>query len=310
MVPNVLQRSVVMVVDDHPETLHFLIDALESVDVTVLVATGGKQALDQVQRLVPDLILLDAVMPGMDGFDTCRALKSGPAADAPVIFMTGLEQTQDVVRGLDAGGIDYVTKPIATDELLARMRVHLSNARAVREVKAALDTGGRTMLAVDRHANLRWTTPQAQRLLASLLEPGAGIELPPAVSVWLARFAERDPAMVMGDILVASPGTSAKLKFRLLSCVNEDEWLLTVQKADPAEIERERIAKLQHRFNLTLREAQVLYWLSLGKSNRDIADILGMGHRTVDKHLEHIYPKMSVESRAGAIATLVRMFEP
>ena len=93
----------------------------------------------------------------------------------------------------------------------------------------------------------------------------------------------------------------------MLSRVSDDESLLTIEQADPAEIERARIDKLQQRFNLTLREAEVLYWLSLGKSNRDIADILGMSYRTVDKHLEHIYTKIGVESRSSATAASARV---
>ena len=91
-----------------------------------------------------------------------------------------------------------------------------------------------------------------------------------------------------------------------MSRVNDDEYLLVIQQADPAEVERERIGKLQQHFTLTLREAEVLYWLTMGKSNRDIADILGMSYRTVDKHLEHVYAKISVESRSGAVAASAR----
>ena len=84
-----------------------------------------------VEQITPDLVLLDAVMPGIDGFETCRRIKAdaGACAIVPVIFMTGLTETEHVVRGLEAGGVDYVTKPIVLDEMLARIRVHLANAR-------------------------------------------------------------------------------------------------------------------------------------------------------------------------------------
>src|SRR5579871_745158 len=161
MKTDVLKRSVALVVDDHPDTLQFLIDALESASMTVLVATDGDHALEHVDRLVPDIILLDAVMPGRDGFATCRDLKRGPAAEVPVIFMTGLDETEHVVRGLEAGGIDYLTKPIDPDELLARMQVHLANARSRQAARAALDVSGRTMLAVEIGGEVKWATPDA-----------------------------------------------------------------------------------------------------------------------------------------------------
>lgn len=304
MEADVLERAMVLVVDDHPESLRLLIDTLDAAKVTVLVATSGGQALEQVARMMPDLILLDAVMPGMDGFETCRVLKQGAAADVPVLFMTGLGDTGHVVRGLQAGGIDYLTKPIAPDELLARMRVHLLNSRSAREVKAALDTGGRTMLAVDARGRLRWATPLAQRMLASLDGASDGA-LPAALITWLARGGDEGVVAEQG-IVITAKSPPARLRFRLLSRISDDEMLLVIQQADPAQIERERIGKLQQRMGLTQREAEVLYWLTMGKSNRDIADILGMSYRTVDKHLEHVYVKIGVESRAGAVAAATR----
>ncbi|MDB5808245.1 MAG: two component transcriptional regulator, LuxR family [Betaproteobacteria bacterium] len=320
---SILKRAVVLVVDDHPDTLHLLIDALESAGVTVLVATDGRQALEQIGRLMPDLILLDAVMPGMDGFETCRALKAGAAADVPVIFMTGLEETEHIVRGLEAGGTDYLTKPIAPSELLARMRVHLATAREAHGVRTALDVSGRTMLATDAHGNIRWATPQAEQILAKLAGDGAPladrsavssdairtppIELPPAVRTWVSSNASSSKPMPNESIVVTSP--ELKIRFRLLSRVADDEILLFLQQAEPVQVERTAIRKLQNRFSLTAREAEVLYWLSFGKSNRDIATILGISLRTADKHLEHVYTKLGVESRSGAAAASVRAFE-
>lgn len=310
MTNNALERCVVLVVDDHPDTLQLLIDALEDAGVTVLIATDGQRALAQITHLLPDLILLDAVMPGMDGFDTCRALKSGIAADVPVIFMTGLEETEHIVKGLEAGGIDYLTKPIAPDELLARMRVHLARARDAQGVRAALDASGRTMLAADAQGGVRWATPQAQQILAKLAAGSdatlpAAIELPPPVRAWVSRTAARGTATGNDNIVAAAHGL--KIRFRLLSRVADNEILLVMQQAEPAAIEHAAIGRLESRLGLTSREAEVLYWLSNGKANRDIADILGISYRTVDKHLEHLFAKIGVESRSSAVATAVRI---
>ena len=135
------QRDIVLVVDDSPETLSFLTEAIERSGATVLVAVAGDLALALVEEITPDIILLDAMMPGMDGFETCRRLKArSDLALVPVIFMTGLSETEHIVKGLEAGGSDYVTKPIAPDEILARIRVHLASARAAQSARAALDT--------------------------------------------------------------------------------------------------------------------------------------------------------------------------
>ena len=124
MLPNNPEPGVVLIVDDVPENLSLLSDALDEAGHMVLVATDGRSALDRLGHVSPDVILLDALMPGMDGFETCRHIKSQPGTrDIPVIFMTGLADSENVVRGFDAGGIDYVTKPIRPDEVLARAEV-------------------------------------------------------------------------------------------------------------------------------------------------------------------------------------------
>ena len=150
-----------LVVDDTPETLGFLTDTLDHAGFTVLIATDGDSALDLVDQITPDLVLMDAVMPGMNGFEACRRLKREKMlSHMPVIFMTGLTETEHVVEGLAAGGVDYVTKPIVVDELLARIRVHLANARVAHGTRAALDASGRFLLATDRRAGCCGARPR------------------------------------------------------------------------------------------------------------------------------------------------------
>src|SRR3954463_4648465 len=147
-------RDIVLVVDDSPETLRMLTDAIEDAGMTVLVAREGEYALSIMERVLPDIILMDALMPGTDGFETCRRLKQNKAlAHVPVIFMTGLSDTEHIIQGLEAGGVDYVTKPIVPGELLARIRVHLANARIAHSARTALDAFGRVLLAA-RHSPL------------------------------------------------------------------------------------------------------------------------------------------------------------
>ncbi|MDI1350516.1 DNA-binding response regulator [Aquabacterium sp.] len=214
-------QGTVLVVDDAPDTLRMLCDALAQEGYTVLVARDGRQALDRLDVVVPDAILLDGVMPGLSGFETCQRIKAHPQGEAvPVIFMTGLSETADIVAGFDAGGVDYVVKPLRIEEVLARLNTHVRNARAAREARAAV-----------------------QR---------------------------------------ASDASSA--------------FSVAAAAASAASAER-----LSHAA-LTPRETEVLTWLARGKTNRDIADILGMSHRTVNKHLEHIFEKLGVETRAAAAA--------
>src|ERR1700747_309995 len=126
MITEPKKRDIALVIDDSPETLRLLTDALDNAGMTVMVALDGASAMRIVDQITPDIILLDAVMPAMDGFEPCRRLKrDGALSNVPVIFMTGLTETEHIVRGLEAGGGAFVDKRAVIEELLARIRVHL-----------------------------------------------------------------------------------------------------------------------------------------------------------------------------------------
>src|ERR1700710_2997517 len=178
MITDTKKRDVALVVDDSPETLRLLTDALDGAGMTVMVAMDGAAAMRIVDQITPDIVLMDAVMPGMDGFETCRRLKRDAGLDnVPIIFMTGLAETEHIVRGLEAGGVDYVTKPIVIEEMLARIRVHLANARMTQSAQTALDVSARSLMAVSRQGKIMGATPQAKKLLADNLPADAGDEL-------------------------------------------------------------------------------------------------------------------------------------
>lgn len=207
------EQGVVLIVDDLPENLAVLSDALEQAGYMVLVALDGQSALERMRRMRPDVVLLDAMMPGMDGFETCRRIKAQPdTTDIPVLFMTALSDSEHVLAGFAAGGIDYVTKPIQADQVLARVAAHLRTARSLQNAR--------------EH----------------------------------------------------------------------------VRSSRPALSEQQAQQELAQRFQLTSRELEVLHWVACGKTNRDIGDILGLSPRTVNKHLEHVYVKLGVETRTAAAA--------
>ena len=127
---DVAAGDLVLIVDDMPDNLSLLHDALDEAGYTVLVATDGPGALARAQQVRPDIVLLDAVMPGMDGFEVARRLKANPATAAiPIVFMTALTETEHVLAAFAAGGVDYVTKPLQPREVLARIAAHTRTAR-------------------------------------------------------------------------------------------------------------------------------------------------------------------------------------
>jgi DNA-binding NarL/FixJ family response regulator len=303
--PEAAHRTIVLVVDDSPETLSLLTDALEEAGFTVLVALEGEKALALVREITPDIVLMDAVMPGTDGFETCRRLKSNAElSSVPVIFMTGLSETEHIVRGLEAGGVDYVTKPIAPDELIARMRVHLANARRAQSARLALDAAGRFLLAVNRAGLVLWCTPQASKLLGSAYAAFQADDflLPPEVGRWLDGRDNATPGDASETVVVGADDPQQRLQFSFVGRIARDELLLRLINGEATTDE----VLLKRELAITTRESEVLVWIARGKSNRDIGTILGLSPRTVNKHLEQIYAKLGVENRTSAAAVAVR----
>ena len=290
--------GVVLLVDDLPQSLGALAQELEADGYTVLVAHSGEAALERLDLVTPDAVLMDALMPGLSGFATCRRIKADPAwSHIPVIFMTGLSETAHVVAGFDAGGVDYVVKPVRAQEVRVRLATHVRNARAVRMARAAVDVGGHGVLVMDGLGRIAWRSPQAEQWLEQFF---AGLPAG-ACADWLAS-AGGEAAGIAPAVRRRAGADGRTLLARWLGDIGLGEvmWLLSLQDVDDGTASRLATAAL------TPRETEVLSWVAKGKTNRDVADILGMSPRTVNKHLEHVFEKLGVETRAAAAALASR----
>ncbi|MDM0114122.1 response regulator transcription factor [Variovorax sp. J22R133] len=312
--------DLVLVVDDVPDNLAVLHDALDESGYTVLVATNGEHALARAVQAQPDIVLLDAMMPGLDGFEVARRLKAdATTAHIPIIFMTGLTETEHLVAALEAGAVDYVTKPIKPKEVLARMNVHLQGARRARQAarqagqaRNALDAFGYASITVRMpEGRLIWQTSLARDLLQRYCGTSAP-ETPAAVLQWLHQHL---PATVDGTEpppLSIEHG-AARLSLRLHQQTGHDddgaEWMIIMREVS----DRAVIEAMSLSMKLTAREAEVLYWVVKGKTNRDIGEILGSSPATAKKHLERVYVKLGVETRtaaAGVAMKRIRELQP
>jgi CheY-like chemotaxis protein/DNA-binding CsgD family transcriptional regulator len=304
--------DVVLIVDDVPDNLSVLHDALDESGYTVLVATSGEAALQRALQAVPDIVLLDAMMPGMDGFEVAKRMKATPeTAHIPIIFMTGLTETEHLVAALEAGGVDYVTKPIKPKEVMARMGVHLQSARRAGQdalqagqARNALDAFGYASITVRvggvGNGKLIWQTPLARDLLLRYYGTSAP-QTPGPVLNWLRRHLAEAERQIEPPRLTAEHGPR-RLTFRLHQQTGDGDgdgggdWLIVMREiSEDAVVEAMSLC-----FKLTAREAEVLYWVVKGKINRDIGDILGASPATVKKHLERVYAKLGVETRTAA----------
>jgi two-component system sensor histidine kinase/response regulator len=116
----------VLVVDDNPKNVQIIALLLNELKYKIIIAVNGKSAIDLVERVHPDLILLDVMMPGMDGFEACQIIKSNPENEnVPIIFLTALSEKVNIVKGFEVGGVDYITKPFNKEELISRIKTHL-----------------------------------------------------------------------------------------------------------------------------------------------------------------------------------------
>ncbi|MEO8057557.1 MAG: response regulator transcription factor [Burkholderiales bacterium] len=315
--PSRSDSLVVLIVDDVPDNLSLLHDALDESGYTVLVATNGESALQRAAQALPDIVLLDAVMPGMDGFEVARRLKQNPeTAQIPIIFMTGLTETEHVVAAFQAGGVDYVTKPIRAQEVLVRMAVHMRSARETHQAtqaRNALDAFGHATMAIHFEGDAAdpvrsvWQTPLARQLMFDYFAAAPG-QIPSAVLGWLksetrAAAEGREPRP-----LPVNRG-ARQLVFSLQQRTGDDDLLIVMREVSDAAV----VDAMVQSFKLTLREAEVLYWVAKGKTNRDIGDILGSSPATVKKHLERVYVKLGVETRTAAVSiamSRVRQLNP
>ncbi|NIM11457.1 MAG: response regulator [Candidatus Aminicenantes bacterium] len=128
-------KTSILIVDDMPQNLQVLVNILREKDYKISVAPGGRKALEMVNIFLPDLILLDIVMPQPDGFQVCKKLKASPKTkDIPIIFLSAKTETEDIVKGFELGAVDYVTKPFKKAELLARISTHLELRKAREEI--------------------------------------------------------------------------------------------------------------------------------------------------------------------------------
>ena len=309
--------GLVLIVDDVPDNLAVLHDALDESGYTVLVATDGASAIARAAQALPDIVLLDALMPGMDGFEVARRLKAGAAtAPIPIVFMTALTDTEHVLAAFAAGGVDYVSKPVRPREVVARIAAHLQSARQARQARNALDAFGHASIAL-RPADGRvlWQTPLARDLMKRHFGAGAAgapiagaaagvaapLHAPAGLCDWVRTRVARDGAGDASETWTCVTGTH-RLHCSLHPASAEDEWLLVLtESSNGAAIEA-----LSLQFRLTAREAEVLYWVAQGKTNRDIGDILGTRPKTITKHLEHVFEKLGVETRTAAAARVLR----
>jgi DNA-binding CsgD family transcriptional regulator len=216
--------------------------------------------------------------------------------------MTGLTESEHVVAAFKAGGTDYVTKPVRVSEVLVRIMSHLQTSRQVHEARSVLDAFGQAAIAITpQNGKIVWQTPLARDWMNSYfwdensLSDGSELSTPPKIVKWVTTAYQTDKSGKTLESLTIIQ-SAKRLILSPAEMTGDEQWMIVLrEESDTAQIEA-----LMHIFKLTKRESEVLYWTIKGKTSRDIGDILGSSPRTVNKHLEHVFIKLGVETRTAA----------
>jgi DNA-binding NarL/FixJ family response regulator len=283
----------VLVVDDTPAGRGVVCDTLRREGVRVLLAESGAAARAVLARTLPDLVLLDVVMPDEDGFALCAALQADPRwRTLPVIFLTSIDAPVQKVRAFAAGAVDYVTKPVHVPELVARVRVQLdlvAARRALEEKNAELES--EIAIRLDAEAQLATSLDRAVVVLA---RDGTLLFATRLAHDLLAKFSTTTAALARTTRFTSA---DSALNVRRFTEPGRDDLVMLALEEEHAPPGPAVLLTL----GLTPRQAEVAYWVAQGKTNPEIAVILGASPRTIDKHMERILARLGVENRASLI---------
>jgi len=298
----------VLVIDAITDSALSLAKALKDAGIVALIEPDRARAFDRVRALQPNLIVMDVPHSGREGFDLAARLQKDPALQhIPVIFRTDRMETENVLLGLEVGGLDYIAKGRPLSEIVARIRTHLRVAHVAQTMRLALDASNRPTIGVKPDGSLLWCTPAAADLLSGLFvtwQPNT--PLPPVLrNVLEELILQGSPDGRKTVQLSQTDGVQNEgIELECILAGLTDDGAMGVTLLSRSRSDEERRLAVRH--NLTTREAQVLFWIGRGKSNRDISEILGISARTVNKHLEQIFVKLGVENRASAAAIVVK----
>ena len=223
------KQDVILIVDDTPTNLAVISETLTDAGFDVAIARSAERALEQIKLELPDLILLDIMMPGMSGFEFCQLLQVDPQfQQVPVIFMTASTDTASKVRGLTIGAVDYITKPFEEQEMVARIRTHLDLKKTRLKLQRSEDRLNCILNTIKEVVwsayldpfELLYLNPAAEELYGHSVDSFLG-----KPQLWLDMIYPDDQALVRDALTHAQPGQSLDLEYRILGPQSEIRWL-------------------------------------------------------------------------------------
>ncbi|MEN8210365.1 MAG: response regulator [Thermodesulfobacteriota bacterium] len=265
---SVEDDAVIMIVDDSPASLKLLTDILASQGFDVRQALNGQMALEAVKQQLPDLIILDIRMPEMDGLEVCRQLQNdGDTRKVPVIFISGLSDSDDKIQAFEAGGLDYITKPFQEAEVLARVKLHLALSRMKQGLEKLVQR--RTIKLEESNTALK-VLLEHRRSERQKFEESVITHINSLVMPYLKRLKESH-------------------------LDQQQEALADVIESNLDEITSQFSGELYARAaGLTRREMEVAALIKIGKTNMEMADLLYISEHAVSFHRQNLRKKLGL----------------
>jgi CheY-like chemotaxis protein/DNA-binding CsgD family transcriptional regulator len=313
-----METKTLLIVDDLPANVDVVLGFLSGAGYRVLVSDSGKRALEQLALTLPDIILLDLMMPEMDGIETCKRIKANPDWNhIPIIMMTAADELSKKLAAFRAGAVDFVTKPVQPEEVQARVQTHLQirelqakleqkNRELAEEIELRLDAEKQletsleqALLVVNRQGQILFATGQARILLNTFFSKTTDSYLPEDLCQWLNGPDNQKPQLIShrkrGEIEIDHFALSKSGNLSLLRIAHRNG---------------DNGPKALLALGVTAREAEVLYWMAEGKTNPEIAIIIDASLNTVKKHAINLFAKLGVETRTAAARLALSVLTP
>lgn len=275
------KKDLILIVDDNVHNLQVLGSILAKEGYGVAVAENGHQVLDFVKKKIPQLILMDIVMPGLDGIEVCKILKKEEKTkDIPIIFLSVHKDTHEKVAAFNAGGVDYITKPFQREEVLARVKVHLELVKTKQELKKANEE--LEVKVFERTKELRESNKKLE-------------EINIALKVLLEKKEEQSKEYKESFVYNVKNLLEPYIeKLKETDLTVEQKVLINLIEKKLTEIVSPYEKDLSEKYGLTPTEIQVIDLIKSGKQTKEIAEIMGLSKRTVDTHRHNIRKKLGI----------------
>ena len=294
-----MDKPIILIVDDEEANLQLIGKILQNLDVDITLASSGKEALQLLESLVPDLIILDIIMPSMSGFDVCRKIKSlKPTSEVPIIFLSAKVDSEDIIKGFDIGARDYITKPFIKEELVARVEAQLNIITNEKKIK-------------NLNNNLEEKVKERTKALTKINE-----KLTDYNTALKVLMDQRDEDRIDLEHQVMANAEELILpsieRLKQTNLNKQQKELLGICENNISKITSSFVSSMMDNGRvrgLTHRETTIANLIVQGKSSQEISTILNISESTINYHRNNIRKKVGIKNKSVNLQVYLKQLE-